>query len=599
MLSTVPKKPAPSLLLGPYPQRKTGQAPSFFDTVEAGIAALLQRWRLRPVRLKSQAGGAESSPMSQVLQAWERIHGAPCNADITAAALAMQEDRTLIELTDRDACEQAAVIAACSMALQGLPVHLVYADAPDGQSVLAALAEQLGLQSAAVEEGSDVEARRTAYAADIVAVSCRQLLFDYLMDQKALGSSRGQIASRLKLQSPGGVSVLLPGLSCALIVDAREVLIEQARRPVGISEPGEREVSHVDSFHREAVEMASQLVIEEDYLSEATHLAPVLTQAGLEKVLAASASLGPLWFGEQRSQNIVVAALLAAAMEAGTDFEFRGEEIVLKETRPDLICSEGIGPSDYRKLLAVIHDKAAMTGTAPVKTRLSVQHLFPRYVQLAACGWVLAPRLQELQQVYGLVSIAGFSSQAPLQSDVKVFASRPDWKQALFDRLSALHKANVNVLVLSPDEEAHASLQTDIANQPWSDAVCSGEASTPGVVSGLIVSSTIADALSPDSDAARNSFQHVIFAGTPLSLLDEQLLSHRFNDDCELQTYACSGDVVFEPCSESTRALVGHSAWLYKRVRQRLETLERANRDQVAAHDAYLRQALAFSGETL
>ncbi|MCX2973491.1 hypothetical protein EYC87_07820 [Halieaceae bacterium IMCC8485] len=599
MLSSLDKKPAPSLLRGPYPQRKTGQAPGLADTVEAGIAALLQRWRLRPGRLKSRLGDSESSPMLQVLQAWQAIHGAPCNADIAVAAQAMQENRTLIELADRDACEQAAVIAACSMALKGLPVHLVYADVFSGESVLAALAEQLGLHSAVVEEGSDVDARRTAYAADIVTVSCRQLLFDYLMDQKALGSSRGQIASRLKLQSPGGRSVLLPGLSCALIVDAREVLIEQARRPVGISEPGEREASHVDSFHREAVEIASRLVLGEDYLPEDAHLAPVLTEAGREKVGAASVSLGPLWSGEQRSQNVVVTALLAAAMEADLDFEFRGEEIVLKKVRPDLICPEGIGPSDYRKLLAAYHDKATETSAMPVKTRLSVQHLFPRYIQLAACGWVLAPRLTELQQVYGLVSLPGFNTQKPVQPAVNAFASRSDWKKALLDRLNTLHQANVNVLILSPDEEAHASLQNDVADQAWSEAVCSGEGPTPAVVSGLMLSCTVADALLPESDASRLSFQHVIFAGAPLSLLDEQLLSHRFNDDCELQTYACSSDAVFEQCSVSMKVLVGHSAWLNTRVRRRLETRERANRDQVAAHDAYLRQALAFSGETL
>jgi hypothetical protein len=599
MFTSLHKKPAPSLLLGPYPQRKTGQPISLVDTVEAGIASVLQRWRLRPARLKAQSEDSQTLSMSRVLDAWERLHSKPCDADTAAAAMAMQGDRTLIELTDRDACEQAAVIAACSMALQGLPVHLVYADVPGGEGVLAALAKHLGLQATALEEGSDVEARRAAYAADIVAVSCRQLLFDYLMDQKALGSSRGQIASRLKLQVPGGASVLLPGLSCALIVDAREVLIEQARRPVGISEPSEREASHVDSFHREAVDIAGQLVAGEDYVREGAANAPLFTEAGQEKLLASCATLGPLWCGEQRSQNIVMTAVIAATMEVDVDFEFHGEEIVLKKSGAELIYPEGIGPSDYRKLLAACHNKAVAAATMPVKTRLSVQHLFPRYVHFAACGWVLAPRLAELQQVYGLVSIPGFNTKKPVSPAVNVFASRPDWKQALFERLAALHQSSVNVLILWPDEDAHASLQDDIASQAWGEAVCSGEDSMPAVVSGLILSCTVADALLPESDASKLSFQHVIFAGAPLSLLDEQLLSHRFIDDCELQTYACSSDAVFEQCAVTTKALVGHSAWLYKRVRRRLETRERANRDQVAAHDAYLRQALAFSGETL
>ena len=177
--------------------------------------------------------------------------------------------------------------------------------------------------------------------------------------------------------------------------------------------------------------------------------------------------------------------------------------------------------------------------------------------------------------------------------------SPSDWQTALFERLATLHQSSVNVLIVTPDDEAQVSLLAEFANQAWGDTVCINGDEIPAVVSGLMLSCTVADALAPEGNAQRLSFQNVIFAGTPGSLLDEQLLCHGCIEGCDIEVYASSSDSLFEQCSAPLSVLSGYSVWLHNRVRWQLETKERKNRDQVAAHDAYLRQALAFSGETL
>ena len=604
MAIMVNSKPAPSLVDGPYPQRVDGPDEGFWASLDKLIAKRVIRFhwrrsrqRRRLVDIEQQSHGMEQ--MSRVIQAWELCNAAPCAAEVVSAALALRENRALVEQEDFVSCQQATVLAALALALDGVPVHLVYSEIPTDNAGLRETARVLGLSAAVLSDGQGLDERRQAYACNILAVSCRQLMFDYLMDQQAMGQARGPLQSRLKSRLPGQEPTMLPGLACALVVGAREVFIDQAGRPVGISEATKATKTHIDNWYAEATAVARQLIEGTHWRLDGLPVHAVLTPTGCDELASLTRHLGPLWRGEQRSENIVMAALAVEQLQEGTDYLVDDGAIELKKSVADFAEIEGIGSGEYKRLLNAKHEIGPENAAPAILKRLSVQHFLPRYLHLAATGWILQPRKDELERVYQLVTLPALSPVSHVRAQPFPFRFISQWRQALSSWLEEHRGSGGNVLLLSPDDDWRQQLHEALGTN-WQGLLQGPLGAHPSsLVGGLYLSLTIEEALALDVAQVPESLQYVVFAGTPPTVLKELLVCHRYAQAAETVLFASFEDKAFESVSRPLKLLCSRNRLAYNFLRRMLEPDERKGRDQVAAHDAYLRQALAFSGDTI
>jgi transposase len=137
-----------------------------------------------------------------------------------------------------------ATLAAATAALAGLPVHVVtvndYLAQRDATS-MGPIYSALGLSVGTIVHGLTPEQRRSAYSADIVYASNKEITFDYLRDRIAMGHRPSNMGQKLRrLQNPGESAddkrmVVMCGLHFAIVDEADSVLVDEARTPLIIS----------------------------------------------------------------------------------------------------------------------------------------------------------------------------------------------------------------------------------------------------------------------------------------------------------------------------------------------------------------------------
>src|SRR5688572_6962801 len=217
----------------------------------------------------------------------------------------------LAEMETGEGKTLAATLAASTAALAGRVVHVVtvndYLAERDARS-MGPIYRALGLTVGCVRHGMTPEERREAYRCDVVYCSNKEIAFDYLRDRMVLGGKPRPIAARMDALSGSAVDdrLLLRGLQFAIVDEADSVLVDEARTPLILSAQAGR--SQEEDLHRNAFALARQLS-PDDYRidKEGTEL----TDAGIDRLDALSRSLGGVWRGPRRREQLVRQALNA------------------------------------------------------------------------------------------------------------------------------------------------------------------------------------------------------------------------------------------------------------------------------------------------
>lgn len=184
----------------------------------------------------------------QISGGWALLQG--CLAE-----MATGEGKTLV-----------AALSASAAASTGAAVHVVtvndYLAARDAEQN-APLFQFLKLSVGVIKADMDLTQRRKQYACDVVYVSNKELVFDYLKDRIA---TRGVLGSHLKLQALARLQaagtepapVLLRGLHVAIVDEADSVLIDEARTPLIISETQPDEMGA--ALYNQALDFGKRMV---------------------------------------------------------------------------------------------------------------------------------------------------------------------------------------------------------------------------------------------------------------------------------------------------------------------------------------------------
>lgn len=367
------------------------------------------------------------------------------------AALAVL-DGTLVELPTGEGKTLAIALAACVAALAGIPVHVItsndYLAARDADA-LQRLANALGLSVAAVTEGLSTNERSSAYQANIVYCSAKELVFDYLKD------------SLHDRQGHSNENSVLRGLCMAIIDEADSVLLDEAITPFILSEANQN--PQETEIHAYAIRVASRLRNGFDFRIDKRRKTIAFTQDGHAQISnAAESQISPLWAIAKYREEMVELALRALyILERDKDYLVQDKQIRIVDS---ITGRQATGRSWSKGLhqMLEIKERCSPTPSTRVLAQITFQRFFPRYLLLGGMSGTLFEARHELFEIYHLNVVripADKPSKLLIKPPLIAKNSTARWK-ALEIHVKALHELGRPVLIGtdSIQESEHLSL---------------------------------------------------------------------------------------------------------------------------------------------
>lgn len=302
-----------------------------------------------------------------------------------------------------------ATLPACTAALAGIPVHIItvndYLVTRDAETTRP-LYEALGLTVGVVTEKQSPPERQAAYACHIAYGTNKTIVFDYLRDRITLSSRNSSL--RLQLETVGGDEarvrrLLLRGLNFAIVDEADSVLVDEARTPLIISAPADS--GDEERVALQGIDLARKLVMDQDFSINTTEKRVTLTDAGRRRLELLCASLGGVWVGLMRREDLATKALSALYLF------FLDEHYLVRDGKIEIIDEyTGRTMADRsweRGLHQLIEAKEGCDITAQKEplSRISYQRYFRRYLLLSGMTGTGREVAGELGAVYGLPTV--------------------------------------------------------------------------------------------------------------------------------------------------------------------------------------------------
>jgi len=346
-----------------------------------------------------------------------------------------------------------ATLPACTAALAGIPVHVVtvndYLVARDCET-LKPVYEALGITVGAATAEMDQRARQAAYACDVVYCTNKTLVFDYLRDRILLATGASTLHLRLE-RIYGAESrsrrLLLRGLHFAIVDEADSVLIDEARTPLIISAevpPGDEAV-----VAAQALDLARQLEFGADFVIVRAERRIALTEAGHSRMVDLCKSLGGVWAGALRREELVTQALTALHLfERDDHYLVRDGKIQVVDEHTGRVMADRSWGQGLHQLIESKED-CEITPRKESLARISYQRFFRRYLHLSGMTGTGAEVAGELGSVYGLAVVrvpTHCPSRRILRADRIVDTEEEKWR-CIAERVAQLHAQGVPILL--------------------------------------------------------------------------------------------------------------------------------------------------------
>ena len=361
----------------------------------------------------------------------------------------------LAEMQTGEGKTLATTLPACTAALAGIPVHVItandYLAERDCENLLP-LYQRLGLSARSVVDGMQPDACRSAYRADVVHTTNKQIAFDYLRDRIQIGDDTGNLRFQYRQiqrqrSADANAGLLLPGLCFAIVDEADSVLIDEANTPLIITRTLPNEES-ADTYG-DALYLASTLVEDLHYKVDRKRRLIELTANGEDSLEDKALNLPKLWRNTRKRETLVRQALAANL------FYLRDREYVVREGKVQIIDqSTGRLMPDRsweQGLQQMIETKEGCKSSElrEPQARISYQRFFSRYLRLGGTSGTIREVGAELRRVYGL-DMVGVATNRPskrIMFGERVYREQLDKRIHLVNRVSALNSAGRPVLI--------------------------------------------------------------------------------------------------------------------------------------------------------
>lgn len=461
------------LQLAYLPQRALVRAPSLskFAGIGRRLAGMADpESQLRQLRYDLRRHGLRDDLVMRALgllalQAGSSGH-MPSHNQLAAAWLLIR-GRRCVELADIDSWPLAAALAATTVALAGIPAHVIvttgYVARRDAEG-MRPLAESVGLTVGVVDDDMQDADRRIAYSADIVYCVHRTVALDYLRDRMVLKGRPRALRLRteaLTSHNPRTQHLMLRGLQFAIACEAETVLVDGAQWPVSIT--ADASSSQEASWLSQALRLARALAADSDY-HQGENGAVQLTDSGCGRLAAAAKQLAGHWQGAKRREDIVRLALVAdRVLVRDKHYTVAGESLQVADEILRLHAPEQ-GTGRMLKILLELKESCTVTGTREVLARIGYQRFFRRYLRSGALATSARGLGPELWGVYGLrvVRLAATVPRLHVRLPDRTFASQAETVAEVCARVRELRGHGIPVLVVT---------RTPQASLAWAEAL--------------------------------------------------------------------------------------------------------------------------------
>lgn len=348
-----------------------------------------------------------------------------------------------------------AALPAAVAALAGVPVHVVsandYLTARDAEEVKPIMSF-LGLSVGCVTGDVPHEERQAQYDCDITYCSNKDLTFDYLRDIMKLEATRNNLELQSEIlyrdeKDDIQHELLQRGLHFVILDEADSVLIDDAKTPLVIS--ASRQSDDELMFLTQASDIADQLKEKRHYTVHHGLRSIYLTQEGKEYIRSVAKTLGSLWVGAIRREDVVRQALTAK-------FLFHPNEHYIVVDGKVQIVDENTGRvmpdrSWERGLHQLIELKEGLelTQTRETLAKISYQRFFRRYIHLSGMTGTASEVKRELWNFYGLHVVPIPTNKKPQRVllPTQVFTNEKAHWAAVVKSIEKVHRTGRPILI--------------------------------------------------------------------------------------------------------------------------------------------------------
>ncbi len=312
--------------------------------------------------------------------------------------------RFIVEMQTGEGKSLTACIAAALSAWTGKPCHILTANiylAVRDATKFADFYNACGLTVSAVRDTDPKQARQTAYTADVVYTTAKEMLGDLLRDAILLGPRPRRAGLSLQmLRSGNDGGPTLRGLGTAIVDEADSLLIDDAVTPLIIAEEVPR--AGFDDAIRAADAISDDLTMDVHIHHDHQSRRASLTQAGVQQLSDRLSDFKPPWSEPAQARHLVDLALTARFMlQRGRHYVVYDDKIILLDEQTG---RRAIG----RTLSGGLHQALEVSeGVLPsslteITGRRSFQRFFRLFPHLAGLTGTAAEASGELWGVYGL-----------------------------------------------------------------------------------------------------------------------------------------------------------------------------------------------------
>jgi preprotein translocase subunit SecA len=428
-------------------------APRMAALSEADLAA-----ELRQLREGFRRGGKVAREklipaLAAVREAATRCLGITPYVEQLAGALALHEG-FLVEMATGEGKTLTAGLAAALAGWHGRPCHVITVNdylVERDAAWMEPLYKRCGLKVAPVIGTHKPDERQKAYRADIVYVTSKELLADFLRDRLRLAGlhnpERWGVRRLINLSNGPEASLILRGLYTAIVDEADSVLIDEAVTPLIISSP------HGNDDLKQAVEVAAQIAarleLDVDYTLNLRYGEVDFTEQGLARVAEEGEMLPPFWRGRGRREELLRQAIVARDLfQLGKQYIVRDNVVSIV----DEFTGRAMPHRTWREgLHQAIEAKEGIPLTDPSETlaRMSFQRffrLFPRLSGMTGTAWEAS---DEFWKIYHLPVVRVPTHRPCVREQLpdRYFLSEDEKWQAAVAEIKAVHLTGRPVLV--------------------------------------------------------------------------------------------------------------------------------------------------------
>jgi preprotein translocase subunit SecA len=531
-------------------------------------------------------------------------------------AMAMCEG-SIAEMATGEGKTLTASLAATLWGWGGRPVHIItvndYLVSRDAEE-MSPIYNLLGLRTGFVVHETTPAERVDHYRRNVVYVTSKELVADFLRDQILLGNLRSSTQTRVRhLLGGGGRSnqqLQVPGLFRVLVDEADSLLVDEAVTPLIISNSPDEE-GNVE-LYRNADDLAKELVEGRDFTIDKEVRSIDLTPHGQER-LEDLPNPGGFWKGQRRREELVTQALTARYCF------LRDEQYLVDDEGKVQIIDEFTGRvmvdrSWRHGLHQAIEIKEGVRVTADKENlaRLSFQRFFRQYPIMGGMTGTAWEARGELWQIYQrpIVRIPTNRPCIRIHRPTMMFDTMEEKFTAAFKYICELNDKGVPILVgtRSVASSEQISKRLDAAGrkhrllnatQTEQEANIVAEAGQRGRITVATNMAGRGTDIKLGKGVAEMGGLHVVATEPATSYrVDRQLFGRaaRQGDPGCAQLFASADDELFLRHATHARKIwrVIGAERIIRMAQNRSERLARFNRKQVLRSDDWMDQSLPF-----